>query len=678
MDQFVTFTILGLSTAAIYAVAASGLVVTYTTSGIFNFAHGAIGMLAAFLYWELGVEQGLPGPIPLILVVCVAAPLFGAAIERVIFRGLEGTSEVTKLVVSVGLLVALMAAAVIFWPPQNRQIPGFFHPNKFEVLGTNVTWHQAIIVVTAVLVAFGLRGLLFGTRTGVSMRAVVDDRPLARLNGANPDRASMLSWAIGSGLAALAGVLIVSEVGLTVIPLTLLVVNAYAAAVFGRLQSLPLTFLGALVLGLGQSYSIGYLPTDWTFFGYSLAGLRSSIPVFLLFIVLMVIPQARLRGHGVLRSREFIPSTGLARSILNALALVVVVALAVPFLSISNTFLLSAGLATAIIMVSLVPLTGWGGQISLAQMTFAGIGAVTMAKVGGDGTLWGLVAAAALTAAVGAVVALPALRLTGIYLALATLAFAVFMDSMVFPQQRLGLGTSLEVGRLDLPGLSFDGDGAYTILLAVSFGLLGVGVAALRRGPFGRKLLAMKDSPAACATLGLNLTMTKVGVFALSAGMAGLGGALFGGFREIINPEFFSFVQSLPILLLAVVGGIAVVGGALFGGLLFAMALPLIQSNAPEGSFLFDWLTVENLVLLAPGLIGIGLGRNPNGIVVDTSTAIREAREAAAAKRVARAAGETAHAPLETLGIDRPFTADEMREVDRQLGIDEAEVPLRA
>ncbi len=678
MDQLVTFTILGLATAAIYAIAASGLVVTYTTSGIFNFAHGAIGMIAAFGYWELRVNMGLPGPIPLILVVFVAAPLFGAAIERVIFRGLEGTSEVTTLVVSVGLLLALITAAPIFWPPQNRSLTGFFHPNKFELFGTNITYHQVIIVATAALVAFGLREFLFRTRTGVSMRAVVDDRPLARLNGANPDRASMLSWAIGSGLAALAGVLIASAVGLTVIPLTLLVVNAYAAAVFGRLRSLPLTFLGALVLGLGQSYSVGYLPTDWTFFGYSLGGLRASIPVFLLFIVLMVIPQARLRGHGVMRTREFIPSTALRRSVINALVLVSVVLVAVPFLSISNTFLLAAGLATAIIMLSLVPLTGWGGQISLAQMSFAGIGAVTMAKLGGDGTIWGLVAAIVVTAAVGAVVALPALRLTGIYLALATLAFAVFMDSMVFTQQRLGLATSLNVGRLDLPGVSFDSNGAYTVLLAISFGLLGIGVAALRRGPFGRRLLAMKDSPAACATLGLNLTTTKMSVFALSAGMAGLGGALLGGFREVINPQLFSFVASLPILLLAVVGGIGVVGGALFGGLLLTMALPLIQNNAPEGSFLFDWLTVESLVLMAPGLIGIGLGRNPNGVVVDTASQIREAREAAAARRAAREAGRPLDEPLETLGIDRPFTQEEMGDVDDELGIDESEVPLRA
>ncbi|MGH9027098.1 MAG: ABC transporter permease subunit, partial [Acidimicrobiia bacterium] len=469
MDEFLTFTILGLTTAAIYAVAASGLVVTYTTSGVFNFAHGAVGMLAAFTYWQLKVEWGWPSPIAVILVLLVIAPLFGAAVERVIMRGIEGTTEVTKLVVSVSLLVAMLSAATIFWPPEGRVLRGFFQPSKFELLGVNVTYHNAITIGTAIAVAIGLRAFLYRTRTGVSMRAVVDDRSLSELNGARPGQTSMLAWAIGFSLAALAGILIVDSQGLNVVPLTLLVVNAYAAAMFGRLRSLPLTFVGATVLGLAESYAIGYLPTDWTFFGQSLGGLRPAIPVLFLFIVLLAIPQVRLRGHGVQRTREIFAFPTWPGALRNAALLIGVVAVIVQFLSINNMFLLNSGLATAIIMLSLVPLVGYGGQISLAQMSFAGIGAVVMGNLGEGGNPLGLVAAVLITAAVGVVVALPALRLTGLYLALATAAFAVFMDRMVFNQQDVFPNGSIQVDRLQIFGISLESNESYAIFLAVMF-----------------------------------------------------------------------------------------------------------------------------------------------------------------------------------------------------------------
>jgi branched-chain amino acid transport system permease protein len=662
MDEFLTFTILGITTAAIYAVAASGLVVTYTTSGVFNFAHGAVGMLSAFLYWQLKVDWGWPSPVAIVIVLLIVAPLFGAAVERVIMRGIEGTTEVTKLVVSVSLLVAMLSAATIIWKPEGRVLRGFFQPSKFELLGVNITYHNAITIATAIAVAIGLRAFLYRTRTGVSMRAVVDDRSLSELNGARPGQASMLAWAIGFALAALAGILIVDAVGLNVVPLTLLVVNAYAAAMFGRLQSLPLTFAGATVLGLAESYAIGYLPTDWTFFDQSLAGLRPAIPVIFLFVVLLAIPQVRLRGHGVQRTREIFAFPTWPGALRNAAILIGVVAVVAQLLSIRNLFLLNSGLATAIIMLSLVPLVGYGGQISLAQLTFAGIGAVVMGNLGEGGNPVGLVAAVLITAAVGVVIALPALRLTGLYLALATAAFAVFMDRMVFNQQDVFPNGSLTVHRVDIFGIDLDSNESYAIFLAVMFSVLGFLVVAIRRGSFGRRLQAMKDSPAACATLGMNLTLTKMAVFGLSAGMAGLGGALLGGFRGTVSPDQFSFVTGLPILLLAVVGGIGAVGGALMGGLSLSLGLPLIAEWFPR---------LENLVLLAPGLIGISLGRNPNGAVNETPRAIRERRAERAEARARPPEPEPA-----TIGLDGPFTPADVHRMDGAIGFDEDEVEL--
>ena len=215
MQQFLQFTVVGLVTAAIYAVLASGLVVTYTTSGIFNFAHGAVAMMAAFSYWQLSVKWGLPVPLSVALILLVLAPVFGLFLDVVIMRGLEGTSEVIKTVVTVGVLFALIALAQIIWGPNvNRIVEPFFGAkSKFEIFGVSVLYHQLIVIGVAIAVAFGLRLLLFGTRTGVAMRAVVSNRSLVRLNGGRPSRSSATSWALGSSLAALSGIFIAYSVG---------------------------------------------------------------------------------------------------------------------------------------------------------------------------------------------------------------------------------------------------------------------------------------------------------------------------------------------------------------------------------------------------------------------------------------------------------------------------------
>jgi branched-chain amino acid transport system permease protein len=231
------------------------------------------------------------------------------------------------------------------------------------------------------------------------------------------------------------------------------------------------------------------------------------------------------------------------------------------------------GLALGIIMLSLVLLTGYGGQISLCQLAFAGLGAYAMAKVGGThGSLLGLLAAIGLAGAVGGVVALPALRLRGLYLALATLAFAQGMDYAFFTNSRFfGVSQNLFVARPRIGGWSFAGDKSYLVALSVVFGIVAVGILAVRRSRFGRRLLAINDSPSACLTIGVDMTRAKLGVFIVSAGLAGLGGALYGGAQTQVGPNDFQFILSLTLLLLAVVWGVRTTGGMLFGGIVFAL-----------------------------------------------------------------------------------------------------------
>jgi branched-chain amino acid transport system permease protein len=513
-------------------------------------------------------------------------------------RRLRGATVAQSLVVTVGLTVLLLGVAQTIWDPgEGREIPGFFEPHGFRLAGIFVTWHEVITIIAGVGVAVFLWLLLSRTRIGIAMRAVVDDRNLLSLNGARPDRVSTLAWALGASLATVAGILLAPVLQLQQLQLTLLVVNAYAAAMVGRLRSLPLTYAGAIALGLIESFVTGYVHlTGW------LAGLQLSIPTLFLFIVLLALPEARLRTArlaGAVAPR--IPTR--RASFTGALALVGVAAVAAQMLSSADLIRVGQGLAFALIMLSLVPLTGYGGQVSLCQMTFAGLGAFAMAKFGVNGSVLGILFAAVLAAGVGALVALPALRLQGLYLALSTMAFAALMDKMFF-EQVFGSGGSVEIARLKIFGVHFTSERSYFILLAIAFALMSMLVMALRRGRFGRLLAAMRDSQVACATLGLSLARTKLMVFMLSAGMAGIAGALFGGLAGAAGPTNFLMFQSLPILLLAVIGGITTASGALIGGASFAI-LGVLEEKVPS---------IGGLTFLLVGLGAVSVGKNPNGV----------------------------------------------------------------
>jgi len=606
VHELIAFTIVGVVTGAAYAVAASGLVVTYSTSGIFNIAHGAVGMFMAFVFWQFEMAWHWPTLAALFVTVFVIAPLSGAAIERFLIRRVSDASVATTLVVTIGLMVGLIGLVDTIWPPEARVLLPFFGHSGFQLAGVFVTWEDVITVGAALAIAAGLRLFLYRTRTGVTMRAVVDNRPLAGLNGARPAWIGTLSWALGAMLASIAGILIAPELQLSVLPLTLLVVDAYAAAMIGRLRNLPLTFAGALLIGLLQSYAVGYMPSSGIWDSVPLQGMRLAIPSILLFVTLLVLPQDKIRGAVSQARRVVRPTAGLARSLQGAVLLVLAVVVATRFLDAGDTVDLGTGLALGLIMLSLVPLSGWGGQVSLCQMTFAGLGAFAMARAGGGGSPLGLLAAAGLAGAVGALVALPALRLKGLYLALATMAFAAAMDDMFFPTSTaFTFNGSVAIPRPSIFGLHFTGQRAFVIFLAIVFAVVSVGLLALRRGPFGRVLSAMKDSEAACATLGLNLTLTKLVVFAVSAAIAGFAGALYGGMESVAGATQFEMLQSLPILLLCVVGGVATCSGALCGGIVLGLG-PVLQSALPQ---------VGSVTLLGTGLAGVTLGANPDGVM---------------------------------------------------------------
>lgn len=614
MDKFLSITVGGFASGAIYAVAASGLVLTYSTTGTFNFAHGAIGMIAAFLYWQLNTAWGWSSPAALFAVLIVAGPLFGAGLERVIMRRLESTSETTRLVVTISLLLGLLGASIAIWPPgTNRPVRNFFQGNVVELAGIRIPWHQLIALAAAAAVAVGLRLLLHRTRMGVTMRASVDNRSLAALNGARPERSAMVAWAIGCSLAALSGILVAPTLTLSAVPLTLLIINAYGAAMFGRLRSLPMTFVGAMVIGLATSYGIGYLSSLPTDVQPYVRGLVDALPALVLLIVVLVLPAGRLAQ--VTRTREVAAKPTWGGAIALAVAVVAGSAMIAPLLTTGDLVSLGRWWGLALVGLSMVPLIGLSGQLSLSQLTFAGFGALAYAHLGWTNPA-GLVMAGLAGAAVAALVALPIVRLQGIYVALATAGFTVLCDRWLFGLPAFHVGEtrihlfpgSLPVVRPTFMGLDLTSPTAWFTFASVVFALAALAVVAIRRSSFGARLIATKEGPAAVATAGINVAAVKVGVFAISGAIAGIGGAIIAG-SSPVTVTSFDLVSGLPILLVMVVGGISSVGAAVFAGLFLGSPLPTKMLSGG-----FDLGRWQNALI---GLVGISVGRNPNGVSAD-------------------------------------------------------------
>ncbi|NEA26673.1 ABC transporter permease subunit [Actinomadura bangladeshensis] len=729
MTTFLTYTILGLVLGSVYFIAASGLVLTYNTSGIFNFAHGAQAMFGTFVYWHFTERWGWPVWLALIIVIGLVGPAMGAALHAAIMKGLRGTADVTKIIVTVAVLLGTVYLAQWVWnPDEAHTVDMFFGAGaKVTLAGVVVRYHEIVCLVAAVAIAVGLRVLFTRSRTGVVMRGSVDDPDLLRLNGHDPERAAMLSWALGSTLAVTAGVLIVpiSGGGLDANALTLLVIDAFAAAMFGRLRSIPRTFVGAMVLGLAANYVLAYLPSAGTFTG----NLRVSLPMILLFVVLVVLPQDRLRGAAI-RTRERYRVPTVRGAAVWGLVLVAVVYLYSLLLSDGAITTFSLGMTFAIIALSLTVLTGYAGELNLAPLAFGAVATVVAFHAGVVGTgldarmnVQGVVLGIAVAALVGGLVALPALRLRGLYLALATMAFGEFLSNMVlrdttqhelfgvkftlFPDGALVI-PPLKIGPLDLR------DGTTSLLAAtVLFALIAVGLAALRNSGYGRRLAAMKDSPAASAMLGQNLVRLKLSVFMISAAIAGLGGVLMSAATGTVAQENFTFIGSLALLMLVVVAGIGYLSGALVGGLIAGVGSAVLVSTFSELALENEGMAtvykaLGHLVLVGTALVGMGVGRNPSGFIHDLIESYRATRKAKPVLYGAAALGVVLYllaltgvigtwmfailalcvimlvpvfgrmyleedrsrpTPLEFVGVDEPYT-DELRErLDRELGL---------
>ncbi|MFF3644142.1 ATP-binding cassette domain-containing protein [Streptomyces sp. NPDC002564] len=664
MSDLLGFVLSGLVSGALYALLATGLVLSYSASGLFNFAHGATAYLCALAFHELHSGFGWPAVPTALLLVLVAAPALGWGLDRLMFRKLARVGETAQIVATIGLLVALPAlglwavellsdAGAPVKPAENQfGLPGVgpSPATSWQLTdGVGIDSDQLITWVATAVVAVGLWILMRHTPLGLRLRAAVDNRPLVELRGTSADRLSSLAWMLSSGLAGLAGVLATPLLGLSSHDFTLFLFVSATAAVLGRFLSIPLAFAGGLGLGVLQNLVAGYAD-----FAERITGFRTAVPFLILFAGLLLLTRRR-RTAGT-AAVDAPPVDYLAgRSWARTWGPWAVAAglLALSFYTVTTPFwsgLLAQGLAISLVFVSFTVVTGLGAMVSLAQATFVTGAALVAGLLMSHG--WPFFAAALVgtcaAAALGALVALPALRLGGRSLALATLALAFLADQVLFQLGWLRNGdTGWEIPRPVLGPVDLSDDRAMGVAMVVLVTAAVAALGALRNSPSGRAMLAVRSAPAAAMASGVSVVRTKLLLFTLSAGLAGFGGVMYASFNTRITATDFTAMTGLVWLAVAVAAGVRRPQFAVVAGLVFAIVPHLVSDYVTES---------VHLPVVLFGLAGLALANDPDGYCAAVSVRMHRRRVRAAGAGTGAGTGPRAAAGADAPGgpADRP------------------------
>jgi ABC-type branched-subunit amino acid transport system ATPase component/branched-subunit amino acid ABC-type transport system permease component len=584
VQDLLPFIVSGLATGAIFGLFATGLVLSYKTSGIFNFGHGAIATVAAYAFYYLYVDLEMNWVAALLISVVVLGPLMGIAMERFAARLTRQTTAM-KIVGTIGIVLLVQALATIRYGASTLRVPPYLPHAKetFELFGVFISYDKVIVAAVSLISVIALYVLFRYTRLGVAMRAVVDDPDLVTMQGTNPVRVRRISWIIGATFAALSGVLYASFIGVDSIALTFLVVQAVGAAAIGYFSSIPLTFMGALLIGIASSISKKYvLNVSW------LSGFPDALPFIVLFIALLVTPRRKLVPASTVEARPALHYRAPPRVRLAIAVVVLVPLLLVPEIVGTKLPYFTTGLCSALLLLSLGLLVRTSGQVSLCHAAFAAIGAVAFSQLHVDhGVPWliALLLAGVIAVPVGALVAVPAIRLSGLFLALATLGFGILVQKLLYGEG--WMFTELAQGRvMPRPSFADTPESFYYVVLSAVV-LTGAVVAVIQRSRLGRLLQGMSGSPRAVTAMGLSTNVSKVIVFCISAYLAAVAGALIGVTRgfAVGGDAFYLPFFSLVLLAMLTI--------APFGEPWYAL-VPAVAAVVPgyiTGSHTTDWLT---------------------------------------------------------------------------------------
>ncbi|MCI3275544.1 ABC transporter permease subunit [Streptomyces cylindrosporus] len=613
-------TLAGLSIGSAAALTGIGLIVTYRATGVLNFAHGAIAMVCAYVLRQCVVEWGWPLWLAATVTLVFLAPAIGVALERFVFRPLAvlGSDPAQTLVASIGVFVLLVGGAALLWGQGAR--------DDAPELVSDDPWGQLAVVL---VLAVGVGAVIRWTRFGRELRAVVDDRGLAVLGGIDADRVAAAGWAFGSFTAGLTGVLLAPYVRLDPYGLPLLVMEVVAVAVAARMRSLPVAVGTALAIGVAQSQLTRLHPSGWT--EPLLQAVGANLFVVALLLAALVLPR--------IGTRDALPRTATARVPTPPGAWIVAVVLFLLPLGFAGSDLHTSVQVPAlgVVLLSLVVVTGRGGQISLGQAAYAGLGALFTALLSAGRfpglprlpELAALALAVILVAPLGLLTGWPAISRRGLALALATFAVGVGVSRFVFAQPYATSGLTL-----DRPA-GFDGDRAYYVLELALLTAALLATRALRRGRTGRALAAMRDHESGASAAGVRVPALKLLAFVAGAALAALGGGMLSMGSRAFDPSAYDPVRSLLWFAAVVVLG----ADSTLGALLAAALLVGLDAGARGG-----------VAAALIGVLAVLVGRFPGGpyeALRTTATRLRLRRRAHLTETGTRVRTRlrTAHAP---------------------------------
>jgi ABC-type branched-subunit amino acid transport system ATPase component/branched-subunit amino acid ABC-type transport system permease component len=589
--ELLQYGILGLGLGALYSLASQGLILIYRGSGVLNFAHGAIGMAGAYVWWQVTQIWGAPFLVGLVAGVGAGA-LLGALVHLLVMRHLRRASPLTRVVATLGVLITLEAAATLRYGAQIFDTASWIPSNPIHLGSIVVSSDRLYLLAIAVALTAGLWVLYRRTRFGLATAAVAENERVAASMGWSPDTIATVNWALGSALAALAAILIVPIVTLQVSSLTTLVLAAMACALVASFNSFPVALGAALVLGIVQTELERYSTQP---------GLYQSVPFVVIALVLIV------RGRS-LPLRDYLlqrlPAVGDGRIRPGLLAFgVAVTAILLATTPVAWKIGITTSLAAAVIGVSIVVLTGFAGQLSLAQFAIAGFGAWAAWEFVGTVGLpfWLGVPMAVLAAAgLGLVFGLPSARTRGVSYAVITLGLGTALELMLFDNS----GWTGGLAGANIPPPSLFGWDVNALVYPERFGfvalavfvLAGLVAANVRRGRTGRRLIAVRTNERAAAALGISPVATKLYACALAAALAAVGGILLAFQSTSLTFSTFTNFTSITLVGYAVVSGVGWVTGSIFASTFFVGGVGTVFISSIAGS-LTSWITLAGGVL---------------------------------------------------------------------------------
>jgi ABC-type branched-subunit amino acid transport system ATPase component/ABC-type branched-subunit amino acid transport system permease subunit len=569
MNEVIRFALLGLGVGALYAFASQGLIVIYRGTGVLNFSLGATAIAGVFMEWEMQYQHGWPFLAAAAVGVALSAFL-GVLTHWVIMRPLRKASSLVRVIATLGVLVFFQAGVVIRYGSNARQVASWLPTSRVTLWGdVGTTADRFILFAVACASAFGLWMLYRSTQFGLATEAVSESERSAAAIGVSPNRIAVLNWALGSALAAVAGILVVPIITLQVTAMTGLVLAGLAAALIADFRSFPVATAAGFGLGIGQTLVGRFVDQQ---------GLGPSLP-FLVVIVFLV-----FRGRSLPLRDYFLrrlPMVGNGRLswdwMLFGFGFVVFL-----MLTKSSKWVdaLTVTMGVGIVLLSMVVLTGYAGQLSLGQYAIAGFGAFVAGRlvaVFHIPFLLGLLAGVLAAVPLGIVFGLPAVRTRGINLAIVTLGLGTTMELMLFRNRNYTGGVQgTQVGNPHLFGLdigSIKHPARYGIFVVVMAMFTVWVVSNVRRGRTGRRLLAVRTNERAAASLGIDVMIAKLFAFALSAAIASLGGILLAFRLSSISYQSFTNFTSVTYVGLVLVGGVGHLLGAFVGATMATAAL---------------------------------------------------------------------------------------------------------